>query len=526
MMASNRGSVLTFGITLVLSLVTPVVAGGGQFREPVRAPDVFGGWASTHVIVRVIPGVTAGRLPDGRLSLLGGAGARDAAVEDAIADLLEIWEVTAVTPTADPAPQNEELARGLGLDRYYTVRVPAGSDTPALVEALRAFETYVEVVELDGVGGTLQTFPNDTYFDNQYALHNTGQNIQGQTGIPDADIDAPEAWDLHTGTSDIIVAIIDTGVSHSHPDLAGKLVAGWNTYDDNNDDDDGWILVSHGTHCAGIAAALSNNNQGVAGVSWGALIMPIKVLSDFGTGAESDCADGIIWAADHGANVGSMSLGYSDGTSYFHNAVDYGHAQGMVLVAASGNTPGSHFYPALWANTIAVGATDNRDQLASFSSYGSELCVAAPGLSVYSCIDDLWNGFDSYTYMDGTSMACPHVAGLACLVWSANLSLSNDEVRAIIESTADDEGSPGWDPYFGYGRINAQAAVSAATEPAVEGDVDGDGDVDLNDLAALLAAYNTCVGDPAYDPAADFDESGCIDLSDLSALLANYGYGT
>jgi subtilisin family serine protease len=198
----------------------------------------------------------------------------------------------------------------------------------------------------------------------------------------------------------------------------------------------------------------------------------------------------------------------------------------MVLVAASGNTPGSHFYPALWANTIAVGATDNRDQLASFSSYGPELCVAAPGVSVYSCIDDLLNGLDTYTYMDGTSMACPHVAGLACLVWSANPSLSNDEVRAIIESTADDKGSPGWDPSFGYGRINARAAVSAAIEPAVEGDVDGDGDVDLNDLAALLAAYNTCVGDPAYDPAADFDESGCIDLSDLSALLANYGYGT
>ena len=525
-MASNRGHVLTFGTTLVLSLVTPVVAGGAQFREPVRAPDVFGGWASTHVIVRVMPGVTAGRLADGRLSLLGRAGAHDAAVEDAIADLLESWEVTAIGPTADPAPKNEELARELGLDRYYTVHVPAGSETPALVEALSAFETYAEVVELDGVGGTLQTFPNDTYFGNQYALHNTGQNIQGQTGIPDADIDAPEAWDLHTGTDEIILAIIDTGASESHPDLAAKLIPGRNIYDNNDDTDDSWFL-SHGTHCSGIAAAISNNNQGVAGVSWGALIMPIKVLNWLGSGTETQCANGVIWAADHGANVGSMSLGYPDGISYFENAINYAHAEGMVLSASTGNTPGaSIFFPARWANTIAVGATDNRDDLASFTTTGAQMSVAAPGVSVYSCIDDLFNGFDTYTYMDGTSMACPHVAGLACLVWSANPSLSNDEVRAIIESTADDKGSPGWDPYFGYGRINAHTAVSAAIEPEVEGDVDGDGDVDLNDLAALLAAYDTCSGDPGYDPAADFDESGCIDLSDLSALLANYGYGT
>jgi thermitase len=491
-------------------------ASGDTFRIPQRAPDVFGGWASTHVIVRAVPDVEPGTLPDGRLSFLTQAPPGE--TERALADLLESWEVTSIAPTGNVTPQNEELARELGLNRYYTIHVPQGTDTPTMVTELNAFPTHIEIAELDGIGGALQTFPNDPYFGNQYALHNTGQNIQGQTGIPDADIDAPEAWELHTGTDEIIIAIIDTGVSHSHPDLAAKLIPGWNTYNNNNDDDDGWIFVSHGTHCAGIASAISDNYQGVAGVSWGAKIMPVKVLSDLGTGTEAQCADGIIWAADHGANVGSMSLGYTDGTSYFHNAVNYGHDQGMVLVAAAGNTPGSHFYPALWDNTIAVGATDNRDQRASFSSYGPELSVAAPGVSVYSCIDDLWNGFDTYTYMDGTSMACPHVAGLACLTWSANLALSNDELRAVIESTTDDKGTPGWDQYYGHGRINAYGAVSTAMEPEIPGDLNGDGCVDQSDLGILLAAFGV-------DDGGDIDGDSDTDQADLGILLAHWGEG-
>jgi subtilisin family serine protease len=200
----------------------------------------------------------------------------------------------------------------------------------------------------------------------------------------------------------------------------------------------------------------------------------------------------------------------------------------MVLCVATGNTPGhTIFYPARWPETIAVGATDNRDNLADFTTTGPEMSVGAPGVAVYSCVDSLlMGGFDTYAYSDGTSMACPHVAGLAALVWSANLSLTNDEVRAIIESAADDLGPAGWDQSFGHGRINAYAAVSAAMEPAIDGDVDNDGDVDISDLSALLAAYGTCSGDPDYNANADFDNSGCVDIVDLSTLLANYGYGT
>jgi thermitase len=421
-----------------------------------------------------------------------------------------------VEPTLQREPKNAALASRLGLDRYYTVRVPEGTDVRELAAELSRLDGLVEVAELDGIGGWLG-FPDDQYFGLQYSLHNIGQTIQGQAGVPDADIDAPEAWDLHTGTSDITIAIIDSGVSHSHPDLAAKLVPGWNTHDNNNDTDDSW-LISHGTHCAGIAAAIGNNNEGIAGVSWGALIMPVKVLDDFGTGVESQCADGVIYAADHGANVGSMSLGYTDGTTYFHNAIIYAHEQGMVLTVATGNTPGAAiFYPAIWPETIAVGATDNRDALADFTTTGPEMTVAAPGVGVYSCWDVLFNS-DTYNYLDGTSMACPHVAGLAALTWSANTSLTNDEVRSIIETTADDKGDPGWDEQFGYGRINAYAAVQAAMGTN-ECPPDWNGDTVLNSLDFIAYLNDFTAGD------ADYNGDTTTDSQDFIAFLNDFVSG-
>ncbi|MBU0638527.1 MAG: S8 family serine peptidase [Planctomycetes bacterium] len=533
-MASWRHLVSVVVLTVAAAAAAAALAQETRFRTPVDGPDVFGGYASTHVLVRLVPGVQPEPADAGRAALVKAqATPTEQDREAALADLLAHWQVTAIRPTADPQPQNVRLARQLGLDRHYTIRVPRGSDTPALVAELRDFPTHIELAELDGVGGTLQTFPNDTYFGNQYSLHNTGQNIQGQTGTPDADIDAPEAWELHTGTADVVLAIIDSGVSHSHPDLAGKLLPGRNTYDGNDDADDSW-LISHGSHCAGIAAAISNNGQGIAGVSWGALIMPVKVTSDLGTGEESNCANGVIWAADHGANVGSMSLGYDEGTTYFHDAITYAHQQGMVLCVATGNTAGADiFFPARWPETIAVGATDNRDNLADFTTTGPEMSVAAPGVDNYSCWDTLFNP-DTYTYESGTSMACPHVAGLACLVWSANLSLTNDEVRTIIESTADDKGPAGWDEQFGHGRINARAAVQAALEPQYDlGDLNCDGlvngfDIDhfiqaLDDMAAYIADHD---GDP-YPPCdpwlADINQDGYVNGFDIDAFVALLG---
>jgi len=437
-------------------------ASPAAFADGTRQPDTFGGYASTQVVIQVEPGVTPAQGADGG-PLLVRRGARAADIEADLADLFRRFEVTAIAPTADPPPRDAALARELGLDRYYTVFVPEGSDTPALVDELLAHDGYIQRAELDGVGGVMATFPNDPSFNQQYSLHNTGQTIQGQAGVSDADIDAPEAWDLHTGTSDVIVAIIDTGISQSHPELKNKQVPGRNFSSEGSasDTDDSWFL-SHGSHCSGIATATTNNGQGIAGVSWGAKLMPIKVLNWFGSGTETECGNGVIWAADHGADVGSMSLGYPDGISFFENAINYAHGQGMVLCASTGNTPGAQiFFPARWTNTIAVGATDNRDLLADFTTTGPQMSVTAPGVDVYSCWDTFFSA-NTYSYESGTSMSCPHVAGLAALVWSANPGLTNDEVRTLIESTADDKGSAGWDPSFGHGRINAYNAVVAA----------------------------------------------------------------
>jgi subtilisin family serine protease len=454
---------------LALAALTAPAAGGDATHPSVapqawqRAPDVIGGWASTHVIVRLAEGARFESQGGDRFAVLNAGGD----VADAeLADLLAAWRVSAIEATLPFEPAHPSLAERFGLTRYHTLHVPAGTDTPALARELAA-SPAIESAEVDGIGGLLATFPNDSGFGNQYGLHNTGQTIGGQTGIPDADIDAPEAWDLETGDSGVVLALIDTGVSYSHPDLDDKLLLpGYNAQDGSDNADDSW-LISHGTHCAGIAAAESNNSQGVAGVCWAARILPVRVLNDFGSGTETECANGVIWAADQGADVGSMSLGYPDGISYFENAINYAHAAGMVLCAATGNTPGAQiFFPARWDNTIAVGATDNRDQLASFTTTGPQMSVVAAGVSVYSCIDDLFNGgLDSYTYFDGTSMACPHVAGLACLIRSVDPTLSSDEVRQIIEQTADDKGTPGWDQQYGHGRINALAAVTLASDP-------------------------------------------------------------
>lgn len=495
--------------------------------RPNWQPDVIGGYSSTHLIVRVAPGVAPAETDNGRLTLAASPSHPDlAATEAAIADTFDRWNVSNIAPTTTFQLKNTALARQLGLDRYYTIHLPDGSDTPTLTAELAQFQSHVELAELDLIGGALQTFPNDEHFDLQYALHNTGQNVEGQPGIADADIDAPEAWDLHTGTSDIILAIIDTGVSESHPDLAGKLVQGRNfTGSDPDDTDDSW-LISHGSHCAGIAGAMSNNTEGVTGVGWGISIMPVKVLNWMGGGEISWCADGAMWAADNGAHVGSMSLGFPESTSYLQNAMAYAHGQGMVLVAATGNTPGDPVAPpARYDTVIAVGATDNRDNLADFTTTGPEMSVTAPGVNCYSCWDVLFNS-NTYSYQSGTSMACPHVAGLCALVKSANPNLTNLEIQDIIESTAEDKGTPGWDPSFGFGRVNAFAAIQAAITPQyLPGDMNCDGVIDnfdidpfvlaLTDPAAYDAAFPDCDRDLG-----DINGDGTLDNFDIDPFVA------
>jgi thermitase len=317
-------------------------------------------------------------------------------------------------------------------------------------EKARAYgaEKKVEFAEPDYVATATLT-PDDTYFTNQWGL---------------TKIQAPDSWSVTTGSSDVKIAILDTGIDQDHPDLDSKIVANRNFTTSSTVDD----LYGHGTHCAGIAAAVTNNSSGVAGVGFNASLMNVKVLDDTGSGYYSWIANGIVWATDNGAQVISMSLGGSSGSSTLQNAVNYAWSHGVVVVAAAGNNGNTaRSYPAYYANCIAVAATDQNDAKASFSTYGSWVDVAAPGVSVFSTAPNHTNYLQqqgyfgyNYGYLSGTSMATPFVAGLAGLIWSTSYGTSNTSVRSRIESTADAIAGTG--TYWQYGRINAYEAVAPA----------------------------------------------------------------
>jgi len=290
--------------------------------------------------------------------------------------------------------------------------------------------------------------PNDPFFAFQWALKQAS----------DVDIDATDAWDTYAGGSNITIAVIDSGVDLDHPDLQASIVPGYDfVNDDNMPDDDN----SHGTHVAGIAAAVGNNGIGIAGVSWRASIMPLKILNAGGVGNTFDMADAVHYAVDNGAQVINLSVG-AQGTKWPCNwpevddAFNYAVNNGVLLVVAAGNGGQSNINcPGAYDQTMAVGSTTSADQRSSFSNYGPRLDIAAPGSFIYSTFPG------GYGYNSGTSMATPHVAGLAALLWSLAPSLTDDQIRDLIQNTADDLGSTGWDQFFGYGRINAGRAMAA-----------------------------------------------------------------
>ncbi|RXT13608.1 S8 family peptidase [Ammoniphilus sp. CFH 90114] len=269
-------------------------------------------------------------------------------------------------------------------------------------------------------------------------------------------IHADEAWRITPGKEDIVIAVIDTGVDLEHQDFQDKLVTGYNVISDNNyaDDDNG-----HGTHVAGIISAKTNNTVGIAGVSWHNKIMPIKAMTPEGTGSSFDIAKGIKWAADHGAHVINMSVGNYHPSAMLQEAVRYAYNKGVVLVAASGNdNTDQSSYPAAYPEVISVAAVDSRAQRANFSNYGSYVEVAAPGVDIPSTYLN-----NEYAALSGTSMACPHVAGLAGLILSTNPDLGVEDVRKIIQQTSEDLGTKGWDPQYGHGMINVAQALELAT---------------------------------------------------------------
>ncbi len=280
-------------------------------------------------------------------------------------------------------------------------------------------------------------------------------------------IRVPDAWRTTTGTPSTIVAIIDTGLTTGNPDLAGVAVV--DPFNEITGTADVTDANGHGTHIAGTIAARTNNGVGVAGIAPGASIMPVKVCDDDGNCWNSDVLAGVDYAVAHGASVINVSLGAplnAAGIAAFQPTYDDAARAGVVVVAAAGNTgDGAIEYPAAFNHVISVAATDsattNPDAVASFSTHNAYVDIAAPGVAIVSTLPD-----GTYGYMSGTSMAAPHVAAVAALVRSAHPSWTVVQVESAIEQTAVDLGGPGRDDAFGYGRVDAAAAIDGGVTPA------------------------------------------------------------
>jgi len=324
---------------------------------------------------------------------------------------------------------------GLGV---HILDLPYQASEVALTQTF-ASRPEVEFAELDHVVAPQQLEPNDpvyTYSANSWGLRK---------------INAPEAWALSTGSSSITIAILDTGVDGSHEDLAAKVVPGWNVYNKNYDTRD---VNGHGTGIAGVAAASSNNGLGVASVAWGCLIMPVRISDANGYASYSAMANGLTWAADHGARVGNISYNAS-GSSTVSSAAKYFQSKGGVVVTAAGNG-GSFVQTNDDPYVLTVGATDSSDLLYYWSNYGNNQDLVAPGNA-----SEPMNG-GGYGGGGGTSVASPFVAGAAALVLSANPGLTPDQVQQILKGSVDDLGAAGWDPVYGFGRLNLARAVIMA----------------------------------------------------------------
>jgi thermitase len=334
-------------------------------------------------------------------------------------------------------------------------RVVSTTGDPVAAAAVLNRRAGVEYAEVDRPMSLLAT-PNDPRFRELYGLDNTGQT----GGAADADIDAPEGWDLagmsaFPATGGVKVGIVDTGITQTHEDLAGKtadcgqsvggVISGM-CLDDNG----------HGTHVAGTIAAVANNGRGVAGVAFNSPLSICKALGGpLGEGATSDVASCITWEADRGARVISMSLGGGASTT-LQNAISYAASRDVLIVAAAGNDGSATLnYPAAYAEVVSVAATDSGDVRASFSNANADVEIAAPGVNVLSTYND-----GGYRALSGTSMATPHVSGVAAVIRTRNPAFTAAQARSKLDASVDDKGLAGRDAQYGFGRVNLAKAAS------------------------------------------------------------------
>jgi thermitase len=349
---------------------------------------------------------------------------------------------------------------------------------------------------MENKANTLATFPNDTYFNRQWGLYNNGTLTGVGTITNDADVDMELAWDIETGDPNMIIAVPDSGLKMNHPEIASRLwvntaeIANNGIDDDNNgliDDINGWDWVNsdndptddhgHGTNVIGIIGAIPNNNNLFTGANWNSKIMPLKVLNASNSGSYASMVNSIYYAVDNGAKVISFSIGGSSPSTTLENAISYTQTNNVSFVVCMMNfNNNTIYYPAGYSttynNVIAVGSTNPNDtrtapffwSTTSGSNYGAHINVVAPGNYIYGLSSS--SNTSGSSYWGGTSQATPLVAGIASLLYAQNPSLTPQEVRNFIQTTAEDQkGLPaedvaGFDVYHGWGRINAYRALN------------------------------------------------------------------
>lgn len=305
------------------------------------------------------------------------------------------------------------------------------------------------------------TAPNDSDFDLQWALHNTGQVVNGSAGVAGADIAAVAAWDRHGGARPVVVAIIGGGVD-AHEEFADRLLPGYVTSLAGGDPYSTLDIGQNGTRAAGVIAAKRGNGLGIAGINDRVLVLPIRVAAGLPVSAES-VAEGLIWAADQRVDIALVLVQFYAFNQALADAASHASKQGVLVIAPAGHDGSNTVaFPAVLDECIAVSATTSRDEIASFSNYGPEVDISAPGEWIWSTLGD-----DAYGYggIGNSFLAAAHVAGVASLLRSYSPGLPASAIRQILLATADDLGEPGFDDHFGAGRINALSALLAATAP-------------------------------------------------------------
>jgi subtilisin family serine protease len=379
-----------------------------------------------------------------------------------------------------PSERARQMLQGIGLVPLreiprigvWVVEIPQGAPG----RALSALQERGDVLwhEPNGAYELVAVRPNDPYYEPQQ------WNLR-LIGLPDA-------WTLSLGDPRPI-AIVDSGIDLTHPDLINKVwrnhlesaqpdgkdtddngyvddIRGWNFVGGNNNPQD---TMGHGSHVAGIAGAQTDNGLGIAGVSWLSPVMALRVCYEIVGGSRCPwgyVADAVIYAADMDAHVINLSLGSTERSQTVYDAIQYAHSRGALLVAAAGNNGSSVLYPAAFSEVMAIAATSSNDLPASWSNPGPEVEVAAPGVSIYSTYPVTMRQ-PPYILMSGTSMAAPHVAGLAALLWAYQPNATAVEIRQIITSTAKDVDTPGKDTRTGWGRIDAASALLSSSQPRI-----------------------------------------------------------